>query len=307
MITGVDLFAGLGGWSTGAKKAGVKILWAANHWPVAVEWHHANHPEVVHSCQDLNLADWSLVPKHDLFLASPCCQGHSRARGKKNGDPQHDASRATAWAIPAALEFHNTPMGILENVPELLQWVLYPAWASAMNALGYQLAPHIVDCAELGVPQNRLRLFIVCTKSKAPLFLNLPHLDHVPASSFINFNSGRWSSIEKPGRAIATLERVKNGRWQFGDRFLMPYYGSGSGLTGRSLERPIGTITTRDRWAIVDGDRMRMLSADENMRAMTFPAETKHPDNHKLTVHMAGNAVPPLAAQRIIEALLESA
>lgn len=83
----------------------------------------------------------------------------------------------------------------------------------------------------------------------------------------------------------------------------MPYYGSGSGLTGRSLDRRIGTITTLDRWAVVDGDMMRMISADEAMAAQSFPKDTLRPDNHKLTMHMTSNAVPPLAGQRIIEAL----
>lgn len=130
---------------------------------------------------------------------------------------------------------------------------------------------------------------------------------HVPASSFIDFDSGNWSPIEKPGRAASTLTRVANGRKKFGERFLMPYYGSGSGLTGRCIERPIGTITTRDRWAVVDGNKMRMLTADEVLAAQTFPSSTLRPDNHRLTVHMAGNAVPPLAAKRIIQALKEAA
>ncbi|MNL75575.1 hypothetical protein D3C87_2014020 [compost metagenome] len=52
---------------------------------------------------------------------------------------------------------------------------------------------------------------------------------------------------------------------------------------------------------------MRMLSADENLRAMSFPEGTLRPNNHKLTVHMAGNAVPPVAGARVIEALLRAA
>jgi len=299
----IDLFAGLGGWSTGARMAGVEVLWAANHWPAAVEWHSANHPNAVHICQDLHQADWSKVPAHDLLLASPCCQGHSRARGKEAGNPKHDASRSTAWAVVSAAEFHRPGAVIVENVPEFTEWTLYPAWAAAMKALGYQLAPHVVDCADLGVPQNRVRLFIVCTRSRAPLHLQLQRHEHVPARSFIDFEAGKWSPIEKPGRAAATLARIENGRRQHGERFIMPYYKSGSGTTGRCMRRPIGTITTRDRWAIVDGDRMRMLTADETLRAMSFPAETKRPSNHKLTVHLAGNAVPPLAASRILEAV----
>jgi DNA (cytosine-5)-methyltransferase 1 len=303
MTTAIDLFAGLGGWSTGAKMAGVEVLWAANHWPSAVEWHSANHPDAIHVCQDLHQADWTDVPAHDLLLASPCCQGHSKARGKASGNPQHDASRSTAWAVVSALEFHRPMAAIIENVPEFMDWALYPAWVAAMQSLGYQLAPHVVDCADLGVPQNRVRIFLVCTRSKSPLFLKLPKMDHVPAASFIDFDSEKWSPINKPGRAHATLARVENGRRQHGERFIMPYYKSGSGLTGRSIHRPIGTITTRDRWAVVDGDRMRMLTVNENLRAMSFPDETKRPGNHKLAVHLTGNAVPPLAGARVIEAL----
>lgn len=85
----------------------------------------------------------------------------------------------------------------------------------------------------------------------------------------------------------------------------MSYYGNTH--IGRDINRPIGTITTRDRWAIVHGDSMRMLTAAENMLAMSFPDTTKRPNNHRLTVHMAGNAVPPVAAMKIIEALNKAA
>lgn len=300
-MNAIDLFSGLGGWSTGAKMAGVNVLWAANHWPAAVEWHSKNHPEAAHACQDLHQADWTQVPAHDVLLASPCCQGHSKARGKASGNPQHDASRSTAWAVVSALEFHQPQAAVIENVPEFMRWQLYPAWAAAMQALGYQLAPHIVDCADLGVPQNRVRLFLVCTRSSAPLTLNLQKCEHVPAASFIGFAAEGWTDISRKGRALATLERVANGRAAHGDRFLFSYYGNTR--TGRDIRRPIGTITTRDRWAIVDGDRMRMLTADENLAAMSFPADTKRPDNHRLTVHLAGNAVPPIAGMRVLEAL----
>lgn len=87
----------------------------------------------------------------------------------------------------------------------------------------------------------------------------------------------------------------------------MPYYSKSSGTTGRDINRPIGTITTVDRWALVDGERMRMLSASEALAAQPFPAEILRPDKHRLTMHMAGNAIPPLAGQRIIEVLIEAA
>lgn len=161
-----DLFAGAGGFSTGARLAGVPVVWAANHWPAAVRVHARNHPDTVHACQDLQQANWATVPAHDLLLASPCCQGHSHARGKSAGNPKHDASRATAWAVVSALEFHRPAAAVIENVKEFLQWSLYPAWAQALQALGYALQPHIVDAADHGVPQHRVRMFLVATRSR---------------------------------------------------------------------------------------------------------------------------------------------
>lgn len=301
----IDLFAGAGGFSTGATMAGAQVVWAANHWPLAVQYHTVNHPDALHICQDLHQADWRQVPAHDLLLASPCCQGHSKARGKANGNPQHDASRSTAWAVVSALEYHLPAASVIENVPEFLEWQLYPAWASAMQALGYSLAPHVVDAADHGVPQNRVRMFLVATRSKHPLHLKLEQREHAPATDFIDFTAGRWSEINRPGRAQATLERVANGRKCHGQRFLTAYYGNERG--GRSLHRPIGTITTRDRWAIVDGDRMRMLSAQECRAAMGFPPDYRLPSAHREAVHLLGNAVCPPVARDVIRAVMNQA
>ncbi len=299
----IDLFAGAGGFSTGATMAGVKVVWAANHWPAAVQVHANNHPGTQHVCQDLQQADWSLVPDHDLLMASPACQGHSRARGKERA--HHDAMRATAWAVVSAAECHRPEFVVVENVPEFAKWTLYPAWCSAMGALGYALAPMILDAADHGVPQHRRRLFIACTRSRYPVQLDLPQRQHIGSAEIIDFDAGRWSAIDKPGRSVATLSRITQGRKAHGSRFLTAYYGNETG--GRSMSRPVGTITTRDRWAVIDGDRMRMLSVDECRKAMGFPASYQLPSRAKDAMHMLGNAVVPVVACDVINALRAAA
>lgn len=121
----IDLFSGAGGFTTGATMAGCNVVWAANHWPDAVATHASNHPTTLHSCQDLQQADWTQVPTHDLLLASPACQGHSRARAKDRA--HHDAQRSTAWAVVSAAECHRPTVVLVENVPEFSAWALYPA------------------------------------------------------------------------------------------------------------------------------------------------------------------------------------
>lgn len=301
----IDLFAGAGGFTEGAKLAGVHVAWAANHWPLAVKYHAANHPETAHKCQDLQQADWRAVPSHDVQLASPACQGHSPARGKER--PHHDALRSTAWAVVSCAEYHRSQVVIVENVPAFKDWALFPAWEDAMRRLGYAVAPHVVDAANHGVPQHRERLFLVCTRSKKPLQLDLPKCDHTPIADVIQWDAHAWSQIDKPGRSEATLRRVAAGRAEFGSRFVAPYYSSGSGLKGRSIHRPIGTITTRDRWALVDGDRMRMLQVPEIKAAMGFPSDYTLPTTKKEALHMLGNAVCPRVAADLLDAVRRAA
>lgn len=291
----IDLFAGLGGFSEGARMAGCKVVWAANHWEASVLWHKVNHAGTEHYCQDLHQADWTKVPRHNVMLASPACQGFTDARGKNC--PRHDVARTTAWATVSCMEVHRPELGIVENVPKFLQWKLFPAWKMAMEALGYAVSPHLLDAADFGVPQHRVRVFIILSKSKAPIQLKFEPQSHVPVSSVIRWDTHPWSPIEKPGRAKATLERIARGRKEFGDTFVAPFYGSGSGMTGRSIDRPLGTVTTRDRWLLVRGDHLRMFQPDEYRDIMGFPQTYKLPGQRTLAIHLLGNAVcPPVPA-----------
>ena len=299
----IDLFAGAGGFSTGARAAGIDVVWAANHWDVALQWHKANHPDAEHYPQDLQQADFRVAPAHDILLASPACQGHSRARGPER--PHHDALRSTAWAVVSCAEVHREPVVVVENVPEFSKWALYPAWCAALHALGYSLASMILDAADHGVPQHRRRLFIIATRSRTPIVLKLPRREHVGADKIVDLGVGRWAEVERQGRSARTLARIAAGRRAYGERFLVAYYGNEHG--GRDLRRPIGTITTRDRYAVVDGTRMRMLIADEYRAGMGFPPGYKLPACHKESVHLLGNAVCPPVAEDLLNAIREAA
>lgn len=295
-LTAVDLFAGAGGASEGASQAGVKVLWAANHNPEAVKIHAANHPGASHICQDLHQADWSKVPTADIIMASPACQGHSRARGKDRA--AHDVTRSTAWAVVSAAEYHRSPVVVVENVPDFLKWVLFPTWLDAMKRLGYISQVNVLNSADFGVAQSRERLFMTFTKKK-PLVLVSPGMKHVPASSIIQWGNGVWKPICVDGRAYRTMNQFVNGRERHGEKFVMAYYGSEK--NGRSVNVPLGTVRTKDGFAIVQGDRMRMMNVEEYRLAMGFPKNYILPSNHKLAVHMLGNAVVPAVMKSICE------
>lgn len=297
----VDLFAGAGGWSTGATQAGVDVVMAINHWPRAVETHAANHPDTEHVCQDLGLFDFTKLPPHDLLIASPSCVGHTRARGREQ--KHHDSTRATAWCVVNALEAKRPAQFVVENVPEFRGWELYGVWAMALAALGYSTEEHVVDASEWGVPQQRVRLIITGRRCGAALRLETPHVIGASAHRIIDWGLGKWGSTE--GRAARTMGCIFDGRARFGERFLVPYFGNTK--VARCIDRPIGTITTKDRYAVVDGARMRMVSVDEAKRAMSFPADYLLTGNRGEQMKQLGNAVPPGLARGVIEQMARAA
>ncbi len=204
-------------------------------------------------------------------------------------------------------EYHRSPIVLVENVVEFSAWALFRPWCDAMQQLGYAVAPHVIDAADCGVPQHRKRLFLVCTQSKYPLHLELPKKAYVPIGSIIEWDAHPWNAIIKPNRSAKTLQRIMTGRSAFGERFVAPYYSSGSGLTGRSIHRPIGTITTKDRWAVISGDNMRMLQVSEAKAAMGFPKPYILPDRHQDALCMLGNAVCPPVAADLLTAIRHAA
>lgn len=305
MTTAIDLFAGGGGFTEAAEDAGIEVIWAANHWPLAVDVYGQNHSRCKPVCQDLQQANWHQVPSHNIMLASSACQGHTHARGTDR--IQHEADRATAWAVVSCAEVHRPDAFLLENVAGFLKWTLYPAWCAAMRALGYYLTPYVLDAADYGVPQNRTRVFVIGIRGdRAPFVYKAPARRHVPVAAILQWEGQKWSIVDKPGRSPATLARVAAGRRDHGHRFVMPYYGNGSGRIGRSLDRPLGTVTTRDRWAVVDGDKMRMLNVQEYRAAMAFRPSYKLPKNRAQAIHLLGNAVCPPMASHILKRIAAS-
>lgn len=84
----------------------------------------------------------------------------------------------------------------------------------------------------------------------------------------------------------------------------MPYYGSERG--GRSLDRPIGTLTTVDRYALVRGDVGRMLTVAEMLRLSSFPEDYPLQGTRRERTMLVGNAVPPRLAQHVVASVMEA-
>jgi len=300
-----DLFAGAGGFSEGARAAGLGVVFAANHWERAVELHATRHPDAEHVCQDLRQYDFRSMPDVDVLLASPACQGHSNAgqgaRGRWGLDhSHHNSDRSTAWAVVDAAEAKRPPFLIVENVPQFLDWELYPVWKEALRRLGYGLSEQTLDAADAGTAQNRERVFVVGTHGKDAPPVRLDECSWTPARSILNVCGGKgWVPIVD--KSMKVQERVANGRRNgLGDVFLTQHV---TNHPGRSLDRPLPTVTCAPgQLAIVNHDLIRLLSDEELLAAQDFPADyfAGVKVTRKEAAKLAGNAVPVRLAEAVI-------
>lgn len=297
----VDLFAGFGGFTTGAEMAGVRVVWAANHWPAAVAVHAANHPHVEHACQDLQQADWSRLPSFGLLLASPACQGHSDASQPKRR-PYHNAMRSTAWSVIACAEVTRPRAILVENVPAFLRWQLFDVWLSALQALGYKTHVQTLIASRCGVPQRRERVIVTASLRRAVHIVDL-NTPEPPFAPHIDNAAGGWRLITEAGEDAR--ERMQAVSKRHG-RCLVQHV---TGHKGISLGEPIRTITTKRQWCLVDGPLYRWLTPRELARGMGFSDSYVLPDDMSLAdlTKGLGNAIPPQMAATAIEQVLAAA
>jgi len=88
-----DQFCGAGGSSAGARRRGLTVMYAVNHWNLAVQSHSENFPDTFHDCADVSKVDPARYGRTDVLITSPECTNHSPASGKT---PTEGAALATA-------------------------------------------------------------------------------------------------------------------------------------------------------------------------------------------------------------------
>lgn len=194
-----DLFAGAGGSSEGFRLAGWRVAIAANHWPLAVATHKLNHPDTEHRTKDLNEVDWRSFPSTTAAWISPSCIWHARSGGRKKPPVEQERlradagaiDRATAFAAIEAAEVHRYPVVFVENVVEFRDWVLYPAWLTMFEALGYRVQVLVLNAADYGHAQQRIRLFVVATLDGIEIDLTPPAIAPVTAAQILEPDPGK--------------------------------------------------------------------------------------------------------------------
>jgi DNA (cytosine-5)-methyltransferase 1 len=201
-LTVVDVFSGAGGMSTGFANAlgrdgeKYKIIFAVDRDAQAMQTFRLNHfPEVPLDgqdaracCADVKEIDAARIlaaihPKKrvDVLIGGPSCQGVSPA-GLRNPS---DRRNQMLLAFVRLVRELRPKWFVMENVPGLTHSNNLELLAEILKLLegikGYRVASDVLLASDYGVPQFRYRLFLIGTRTNAPI--RFPMATHAASST----------------------------------------------------------------------------------------------------------------------------
>ena len=164
-FTAVDLFSGIGGFRIAVEQCGGSTIAFSEIDPDAISYYCMNHSDN-HS---FNLGDITAItdlPKHDFLTAGVPCQSWSIA-GKNLG---FDDKRGQLWNNTLSLLERAKPKAfIFENVKGLADPRNINALSYIMERIknaGYFADYFLLNSKDYGVPQSRVRIFIIGFNNK---------------------------------------------------------------------------------------------------------------------------------------------
>ena len=312
-IRAMDLFAGIGGSSQGARLAGAQVVAAVDYWHLAEQTYLENHEGVTffrNLCERIDPGEIRRrIGSIDLLIASPECTSHTCAKGSAK---RSETSRRTAFEVPRFASFLKPRWIVVENVVHMRSWTKYEEWLRKLESLGYKIGEQILNAVDFGVPQSRRRLFVLCDLERMPKTVH-PRNRTTRRSVFECIDpNGTYSfaPLRSNKRAKPTLERAKRAISTLGadEPFLIVYYGTDGAGGWQRVNAPLRTVTTVDRFAFVrpcpSGHEMRMLQVPELKRAMGFPADyVLNHGTRRDRIKLLGNAVCPPVMRAVVRSL----
>ncbi len=175
--TVAELFAGVGGFRIGLARAGWKTVYS-NQWEPSTKVQHASDVYVAnfgpegHSNEDI-AAVKKIPKKFDLLVGGFPCQDYSVAKTLNSARGLRGKKGVLWWEILRLVELHKPKFVFLENVDRLLKSPAsqrgrdFAVMLRTLADAGYFIEWRIVNAAEYGFPQRRLRVFIVAKKMNA--------------------------------------------------------------------------------------------------------------------------------------------
>lgn len=346
IMDGISLFSGAGIGETYLSECGINIVVANEIVPRRAELYRKLYPStdmVNGDIRDERVFE-SLIKKAaraDFMIASPPCQGMSMA-GKSRGQltMEKDDRNYLISYVFKAIERLNLKYIIIENVPALLRFKMpYKGKMCKITDIlndmfgdKYCIEGKVLDAADYGVPQTRLRTIIKMwpknTEWKWPAKDEKRITMREAIGDLPSIEAGQKSDIywhfarKHDARHIVWMKNTATGESAFSNKTEYPRKKDGTRIKGydttyRRMEwdAPAPTITIRNDAIssqrnvhpgrlLEDGtySDARVLTPYELMILSSLPKDWKVPkDTSELLIRQViGEAVPPLMIKKIV-------
>lgn len=157
----IDLFSGAGGLSLGFTPEfghDFEPIWANDYDQAAAQTYRENIGPCTH--EDIVAVLKTKIPKADVVIGGPPCQGFSLLNKNKKADPRKQLWRPFIEVVLRS----GAEVFVMENVPQLKDSPEHEDIVREAERHGFEIASDILSAADYGVPQRRHRFFIVgCT------------------------------------------------------------------------------------------------------------------------------------------------
>ena len=172
--TVAELFAGVGGFRIGLSRAGWKTVYS-NQWEPSTKVQHASNVYVArfgpegHSNEDIGTVK-EIPTDFDVLVGGFPCQDYSVAKSATAATGLVGKKGVLWWEILRLVMKHQPKFIFLENVDRLLKSPSnqrgrdFAVMLSTLGNAGYAIEWRVVNAAEYGFPQRRIRVFIVATR-----------------------------------------------------------------------------------------------------------------------------------------------
>lgn len=316
----IDVFCGAGGFSCGFKNAGFSVLLGVDKWEKAVRTFSRNHrgaKGMVSDLMQMPIADIKEAignKKVDVVIGGPPCQGFSMGGAR---DP-HDSRNFLFEGYVKVINGIRPKFFVMENVRGILSLqngagTFGDDIKRHFKQIGYETEVHILNAADYGVPQRRIRVFFIGSKSKtgksaikmAPLKTNA----RIPGGSLQPWNgagkfllpkrdvSKRFYYSSKMIRGFVKRSKInktkgRGFKWQFIDPKKPSYT-----LSARYWKDGAEALVKYSQ------NEIRRLTPLECARLQSFPEKYSFEGSEREVYTQIGNAVPPLLAEHIAKYL----
>lgn len=288
----VSLFSGAGGLDLGFIRAGHEIIWANDLYEDAVETYRKNIGDHI-VCEDISKVSTDSIPDCDIVIGGFPCQGFSVANTKRN---EQDERNVLYRQLIRVIADKKPKFFLAENVKGILSLGKGKVFQMILNDfenLGYKVKYRVLNAADYGVPQTRMRVIIIGVRNDIDFDYQYPVATHSPDGSD---GKKKWISVAEALAPIPdpdTENALPNHDYS---KYKLEFNGY---IGHRKLDpdQPAPTVTARgdNRGGVVilpHPNATRRMSCRETATIQSFPLDYEFAGNRSSVYRQIGNAVP---------------